>query len=122
MYKKYVSPFFDVDDKEVYNLKYYLINRITIYSSKKHIQRKDFLLSIQTQLRQNKKLTLKQFDIIVTFLLKDLKIQTDERDLLYFKFRPIIRDFKDFNISNEDVLVKNGYIKPTPVRLDDIFV
>ena len=68
-----------------------LINLINIYSTRPHILRKDFLKSIRNQLKQKKKLSLKQFDILYGFLQNEQK--TTPKEVIYQYYQPIIWDY-----------------------------
>jgi len=78
-----------------------LINLINIYLHRPHISRKDFLKSIQHQLKQKKKLSLKQFDILYGFLQKEQK--STPKEVIYQYYQPIIWDY-----------FKSNYSKPKP--------
>ncbi len=121
MYEDTQSILFDSEIKEINYLKVKVINHISIYLQRNHIQRKDFLISIRNQLKQNCKLTVSQFKVISGFLMKEYKRGFEHIDLLFFYFQPIIKDFHTYDYTNENILIEYGYIKRTPNTLEEFF-
>jgi hypothetical protein len=121
MYEDTQSILFDSEIKEINYLKVKVINHISIYLQRNHIQRKDFLISIRNQLKQNRKLTVSQFKVISGFLMKEYKRSFEHIDLLFFYFQPIIKDFHTYDYTNENILIEHGYIKREPNTLEEFF-
>ena len=79
-----------------HNLKIQIINHLNIYITKKHILMKPFMKSLKTQLKEKGYLTLKQIKGISKYLIRDFKQFNNSFEDMINYFSPIIKDIPNY--------------------------